>query len=149
MLTIAWIIAIFISGAWPLAVAWLICKVIIWICSAMGVDDIDIQAIAVVSMFGVLGVAGSYGAFALSNEPGQGTVSIIVTAFVFVLDYILIKEVLEKKNERKKVKKIKTYIESLEQILEAIEDLRDEENDLLDGMPDNLRYTRQNVRAAK
>ena len=49
----------------------------------------------------------------------------------------------------KKVKKIKTYIESLEQILEAIEDLRDEENDLLDGMPDNLRYTRQNEHAAK
>ena len=48
----------------------------------------------------------------------------------------------------KKVKKIKTYIESLEQILEAIEELRDEENDLLDGMPDNLRYTQQYERTA-
>ena len=47
----------------------------------------------------------------------------------------------------KKVKKIKTYIESLEQIREAVEDLRDEENDLLDGMPDNLRYTQQYERA--
>ena len=49
----------------------------------------------------------------------------------------------------KKVKKIETYIESLEKILEAIEGLRDEENDLLDGMPDNLRHTRQHERAAK
>ena len=47
----------------------------------------------------------------------------------------------------KKVKKIKTHIESLEQILEAVEDLRDEENYLLDGMPDNLRYTQQYERA--
>ena len=68
---------------------------------------------------------------------------------MFVLDYILIKGAREKKSERKKVKKIKMYIESLEQILEAVEDLRDEENDLLDGMPDNLRHTRQHERAAK
>ena len=56
---------------------------------------------------------------------------------------------MRRKMNAKKVKKIKTYIESLEQILEAVEDLRDEENDLLDGMPDNLRHTRQHERAAK
>lgn len=56
---------------------------------------------------------------------------------------------MRRKVNAKKVKKIKTYIESLEQILEAIEGLRDEENDLLDGMPDNLRHTRQHERAAK
>ena len=90
---------------WPLAVAWLICKVIIWICSAMGIDDTDIQAIAVVSMFGALGVFTSYGLFKWVDEPGQGAAVIIVTAFVFVLDYILIKGAWEKKNERKKSEK--------------------------------------------
>lgn len=102
LLTIAGIIAICISGVWPLAVAWLICKVIIWICSAMGINDTDLHAIAVVSMFGALGVFTSYGLFKWVDEPGQGAAVVIVTAFVFVLDYILIKEACEKKNERKK-----------------------------------------------
>ena len=115
----------------------------------MGINDTDLHAIAVVSMFGALGVFTSYGLFKWVDEPGQGAAVIIVTAFVFVLDYILIKGAREKKSERKKVKKNKTYIESLEQILEAIEGLRDKENDLLDGMPDNLRHTRQHERAAK
>ena len=82
------------------------------------------------------------------------TGGIFAAIFIFlltVLDVNLIKEAWKRKqrNERKKSEENQTYIESLEQILEAIEGLRDEENDLLDGMPDNLRYTRQYERAAK
>lgn len=136
--------------------AWLICKVIIWICSAVGIDDSDLHAIAIVTVFDVLMVF--YICNVSSMYEGDGaaiaTGGIFAAIFIFlltVLDVNLIKEAWKRKqrNERKKVKKIETYIESLEKILEAVEDLRDEENDLLDGMPDNLRHTRQHERAAK
>ena len=109
LLTIAGIIAIFISGMWPLAVAWLICKVIIWICSAMGIDETDLHAIAIVTVFDVLLV------FVLCTTPlvyeGDGAmiafVSFFAVVFIFgltVVDVNLIKEAWERKqkNEREK-----------------------------------------------
>ena len=109
LLTIAGIIAIFISGMWPLAVAWLICKVIIWICSAMGIDDTDLHAIAIVTVFDVLLV------FVLCTThlvyEGDGAmiafVSFFAVVFIFgltVVDVNLIKEAWERKqkNEREK-----------------------------------------------
>ena len=109
LLTIAGIIAIFISGAWPLAVAWLICKVIIWICSAMGIDDTDLHAIAIVTVFDALAV------FCLCNVSSvyEGDGAAIATAGFFIVvffivltvfDVVLIKEALERKqkNEREK-----------------------------------------------
>lgn len=118
----------------------------------MGVEDDDMKAIAVVTVLDVLLALAIYCGFALYDGSGAEAFGIFFCLMgaigMTALDVNLIKEA-RKKSERKKVKKNKTYIESLEQILEAIEGLRDEENDLLDGMPDNLRYTRQYERAAK
>ena len=109
LLTIAGIIAIFISGMWPLAVAWLICKVIIWICSAMGIDDTDLHAIAIVTVFDVLAVFGLCNVSSVYEGDGVAiaTAGFFIVVFFIVLtvfDVVLIKEAWERKqkNEREK-----------------------------------------------
>ena len=109
LLTIAGIIAIFISGMWPLAVAWLICKVIIWICSAMGIDDTDLHAIAIVTVFDALMLLYVCNVSLMYEGDGAAITAGGLFAVVFfialtVLDVKLIKEAWEKKqkNERKK-----------------------------------------------
>ena len=94
---------------WPLAVAWLICKVIIWICSAMGIDDTDLHAIAIVTVFDVLAVFGLCNVSSVYEGDGVAiaTAGFFIVVFFIVLtvfDVVLIKEAWERKqkNEREK-----------------------------------------------
>ena len=89
--------------------AWLICKVIIWICSAVGIDDSDLHAIAIVTVFDVL--MALYTCNVSSMYEGDGaaiaTGGIFAAIFIFlltVLDVNLIKEAWKRKqkNERQK-----------------------------------------------
>lgn len=105
LLTIAGIIAICISGVWPLAVVWLICKIVLCVCSAMGVEDDDMKAIAVVTVLDVLVVLAIYSAVALYDGSGAEAFGIFFGLMgaigMTALDVNLIKEA-RKKSERQK-----------------------------------------------
>ena len=105
LLTIAGIIAICISGVWPLAVVWVICKIVLCVCSAIGVEDDDMKAIAVVTVLDVLLALAIYCGFALYDGSGAEAFGIFFGLMgaigMTALDVNLIKEA-KMKSERQK-----------------------------------------------
>ena len=105
LLTIAGILVLFISGVWPLAVVWLICKIVLCVCSAMGVEDDDMKAIAVVTVLDTLVVVAVCCYVALYDGSGAEAFGIFFCLMgaigMTALDVNLIKEA-RKKSERKK-----------------------------------------------